>query len=112
MVCVVFWKYTKYEVDLNEIPPMSELYIGAVLDENNTFEGVEIAWDPSSSSAHPNFTSFILAKFKERTVAGFPIYDTLGVFTKAEADSLSLLSTDGTQAIKRPHSCTQDCGFK
>jgi hypothetical protein len=81
-----------FEIDLAEIPALTPLEIGAVLNDDNVFEGVNITWDPSISMEHANFTGFVVAKFKERTVAGLPIYDTLGVFSKAEAEA-ELLST-------------------
>ncbi|MCF7827079.1 MAG: hypothetical protein K9N29_10580 [Candidatus Marinimicrobia bacterium] len=76
-----------YEVDQTEIPALAQLNIGAVLDANNVFQGVNINWDPSASMSHPNFTGYILAKFKERTVAGLPIYDTLSVLSKSEVEA-------------------------
>ncbi|NQV50315.1 MAG: hypothetical protein HQ507_07445 [Candidatus Marinimicrobia bacterium] len=76
-----------FQVDQTEIPPLAQLNIGAVLDADNVFQGVDVTWDPSASMAHPNFTGYILAKFKERTVAGLPIYDTLRVLSKAEVEA-------------------------
>lgn len=86
-----------YEADMIEIPPSSDLHIGAVLDENNSFKGVDISWDPVNSMSHSNFTGFLLAKFKERTVAGLPIYDTLVVLSKD--DAVAILESTGENII-------------
>ncbi len=74
-----------FEIDMNEIPELPQLNVGAVIDENNVFKGVNLSWNPILSLEHPNFTEFIVAKYKERTVAGIPIYDTLSVISKDEA---------------------------
>jgi hypothetical protein len=81
-----------FDIDLNEIPALTPLEIGAVLNDENVFEGVNVTWNPTASMAHPNFRGFVVAKFKERTVAGLPIYDTLGVYTKADVEA-ELLAT-------------------
>jgi len=84
-----------YQIDLAEIPPSVEMDIGPYLDENNVFKGAKLSWDPNECITHPNFTNFVVAKFKERTVAGFPIYDTLAVISKTEAEDLVAASDDG-----------------
>ncbi|MCK5685051.1 hypothetical protein KAJ27_13055, partial [bacterium] len=87
-----------YEIDLSEIPPYAAITIDAVDDETGKFKGANITWDPANAMAHPNFTAFMLAKFKERTVAGFPIYDTLLYIDKDSAIEMLSQSENGLLA--------------
>ncbi len=84
-----------YQIDVNEIPPKTEITIDAVEDDEGNFKGANISWDPAPALNHPNFQEFVLAKFKERTAAGFPIYDTLMVLDGTQAQALLDASTNG-----------------
>jgi len=84
-----------YSIDVTEIPPSADITIDAVEDSEGRFKGANVSWDPTDAMAHPNFSAFMLAKFKERTVAGFPIYDTLMYVDKAQAEALLADSDNG-----------------